>query len=364
MRLQWSFLFFVLLLTGARGQSKSDNPFSNTEVLKVGYTTAPPFVVQEDTVLRGINVWLWKRVAKDLKLEYELLPMDFSDMLDSLETGGVDVSINPLTITSDRSKKMEFTHSFYASNSTVAVAEISSFDKLLDFVRAFFNLNFLKGLGVLLLIIFLFGLAGWYFERRENPDHFRSGLHGIWDGLWWSAVTLTTVGYGDKAPRTRMGKTVALILMFGGLLFISGLTASIASGLTVNHLTNDPDSFNEFKERSVGSIKNTGTSEFLRSRFFKDLTEYNSVTEGLSALKNNDIDAFMYDEPILKYRIAKDSSMTHIGILPIKFDIQFYAFGIAKKRTKLEQAISQRILEIMETEEWRIILNEFKLNEF
>ncbi|WP_422080052.1 transporter substrate-binding domain-containing protein [Ulvibacterium sp.] len=183
MRLQWSFLFFVLFSIAVRGQSTDDNSFSDSEVLKVGYATAPPFVVQEDTVLRGINIWLWKRVAKDLGLEFELLPMDFSNMLDSLETGGIDISINPLTITSERSKKMEFTHSFYASNSTVAVAETSSFDKLLDFVRAFFNLNFLKGLGILLLIIFLFGLAGWYFERRENPDHFRSGLHGIWDGL-------------------------------------------------------------------------------------------------------------------------------------------------------------------------------------
>ncbi|WP_425237155.1 transporter substrate-binding domain-containing protein [Ulvibacterium sp.] len=363
MRLQWSFLFFALFLIGTKGQSKSDSLSLNTEVLKVGYTTAPPFVVKEDTVLRGINVWLWKKVAKDLGLEFELLPMDFSDMLDSLESGGIDVSINPLTITSERSKKMEFTHSFYASNSTVAVAEISSFTKLLDFVRAFFNLNFLKGLGILLLIIFLFGLAGWYFERRENPDDFRTGFHGIWDGLWWSAVTLTTVGYGDKAPKTRMGKTVALILMFGGLLFISGLTASIASGLTVNHLTTDPDSFNEFKERAVGSVKNTGTNEFLKSRFFQDLKGYNTVAEGLSALKNNDIEAFMYDEPILKYNIARDSSMSSISILPIKFDVQFYAFGIAKKHPKLEQAISQRILEIIETEEWRLVLNEFKLNE-
>ncbi|WP_299537004.1 transporter substrate-binding domain-containing protein [Ulvibacterium sp.] len=363
MKLQWSLLFFMLFWVWAKGQSTDNVSFSDSEILKVGYATAPPFVVREDTVLRGINVWLWKKVAKDLDLKFEFLPMDFSNMLDSLETGGIDLSINPLTITSERSKKMEFTHSFYASNSTIAVAETSSFDKLLEFIRAFFNLNFLKGLGVLLLIILLFGLAGWYFERRKNPDHFRSGLHGIWDGLWWSAVTLTTVGYGDKAPRTRMGKIVALILMFGGLLFISGLTASIASGLTVNHLTNDPDSFEEFKKRTVGSIKNTGTSEFLKSRFFKDLTEYSSVAEGLSALKNNEIEAFMYDEPILKYRIAKDSSMAHISILPVKFDIQFYAFGIAQERTELEQAISQRILEIMETEEWRIVLHEFKLNE-
>jgi len=358
-------VFAVLLLFFQTSwtQTTGDNTLDGTKLLKVGFTPAPPFIVHEDTLVRGINVWLWERVAKDLQLDYELMPMGFSEMLDSLEAGTIDISINPLTITSERSRKMEFTHSFYASNSTIAVAETSSLEKLGEFIGAFFNLNFLKGLGVLLLIIFFFGLAGWYFERKKNPNHFRPGPRGIWDGLWWSAVTLTTVGYGDKAPRSRMGKMVALLLMFGGLLFISGLTASIASGLTVNHLTNDPDSFNEFKERSVGTVKNTGTSEFLKSHFFRDLSEFGSVSEGLSALKKKDIEAFMYDEPILKYRINKDSVLGDIHILPVQFDVQFYAFGIAKRRIALEQAISQRILEIMESEEWSVVLNEFKLNE-
>jgi hypothetical protein len=225
-------------------------------------------------------------------------------------------------------------------------------------------MNFIKVLMILLLIIFLFGLAGWYFERKANPEHFRIGSRGIWDGVWWSAVTLTTVGYGGKAPRTRWGKVAALVLMFGGLLFISGLTASIASNLTVNQLNDDPDGFTEFKERKVGSVKNTGTMLYLRSHFFKDLVEYNDVTAGLKALKTHEIRAFMYEEPILKYRIQKDSAFKDLTILPLKFDVQVYAFGLPKNKIGLEQIISQRILEIVETEEWQIVLNEFGLREF
>ncbi len=339
--------------------------FAQTEkdTLLVGYTTAPPFIVQHSNGLEGINVWLWERVAKDLDLEYRMVPMSFSPMLDSLKTGGIDVSINPLTITSERSKEMEFTHSFYASNSTIAVAELSSFQKLVRFVSGFFSLNFLRGLLLLLAIILLFGLIGWYFERKANPEHFRSGWKGVWDGLWWSAVTLTTVGYGDKSPKSGLGKMAALVLMFTGLLFISGLTASIASSLTVNQLNNNPDSFNEFKERPVGSIRNTESMQFLKTHFFKDVREFANVPSGLNELKNHRIEAFVYDEPILKYRIQKDSSLSELSILPIKFDVQFYAFGIAKEKPALEQAISQRILEIIETAEWQIVLNEFGLTE-
>ena len=333
------------------------------DTLLVGYTTAPPFIVQDEDRLEGINIWLWQQVASELNIEYKMVPMGFSAMLDSLESGGIDVSINPLTITSERNRKMLFTDSFYASNSTIAVANVSSFQKIVQFIKGFFNKNFLKGLLVLLFIIFIFGLIGWYFERKENDEHFRMGYRGIWDGVWWSAVTLTTVGYGDKAPKTRMGKIAALVLMFGGLLFISGLTASIASSLTVNQLNSSPEGFNAFKERPVGTINNSSTSEFLKDRFFKRVTPYDGVVPGLVGLKNGDIEAFMYDEPILKYRIQEDSTLGELQVLPVKFDVQFYAFGLTKDKNKLERAISQSILEIMETQKWQVVLNEYGLTE-
>lgn len=357
MKIPYYILFFFLVLGPVSAQIEQDS------ILKVGYTSAPPFIIQNGDDLEGINIWLWKRTAKELGLQYELVPLEFSNMLKALETGEIDVSINPLTITGERSKLMEFTHTFYASNSTIAVSEPSSYQKLLQFLKGFFNLNFLKGLGLLLLIISIFGFLGWTFERRENPDQFRTGGRGVWDGLWWSAVTLTTVGYGDKAPKTRMGKIAALVLMFGGLLFISGLTASIASSLTVNQLNSDPDSFNEFKERRVGSIQNTETTDFLKARFFKNVSLYNNVASGLTALKENEIEAFIYDEPILKYRIQQDSSLSTLSILPVKFDVQFYAFGIAKQQIDLEQKISQKILEITETNQWQVLLNEYRLTE-
>jgi ABC-type amino acid transport substrate-binding protein len=182
--------------------------------------------------------------------------------------------------------------------------------------------------------------------------------------MWWSAVTLTTVGYGDKAPVTKFGKITALVLMFGGLLFISGLTASIASSLTVNQLTTNPDGFNEFKGRAVGTITNSGTENFLSEHFFKDIHTYPNVPTGLKKLNQGNINAFIYDEPILKYAIQRDSTLHELELLPIKFDIQFYAFALPKTHVELEQRITQRILEIIETEEWDIVLNEYGLAEF
>lgn len=333
------------------------------DTLLVGYAPAAPFIIDNNEKLSGINIWLWERVANDLNLNYKLVEMDFSDMLQAVKDAQIDVSINPLTITSDRSREMEFTHSFFASNSTIAVLKKGSLSNFLEFLRSFFSINFLRGILILILIIILFGFTLWMFEKRKNTAHFRSGWRGIFDGLWWSVVTMTTVGYGDKYPKSRGGKIVALIWMFSGLLFISGLTASVASSLTVNKLSNTTEDFNEYKERPIGSVRNSSSVGFLKDKFFKNITTYVNVEEGLSDLSSRKIDAFIYDEPILNYRINQNDRFQNLKLLPVKFDLQLYAFGLPKKHAQLEQLISQKILEITESHEWRVVLNEFGLNQ-
>merc|ERR1712216_705028 len=56
---------------------------------------------------------------------------------------------------------------------------------------------------IALQMILLIGLAAhliWFFERLHNPAFPRRYLAGIDDAMWFSAVTMTTVGYGDKTP--------------------------------------------------------------------------------------------------------------------------------------------------------------------
>ncbi|MEM6457627.1 MAG: ion channel [Acidobacteriota bacterium] len=53
----------------------------------------------------------------------------------------------------------------------------------------------------------------------------------FYDWLWWSCVTLTTVGYGDVTPSTPIGRVVGIILMFLGIGVLSSFTALIAGML-------------------------------------------------------------------------------------------------------------------------------------
>ncbi len=66
-----------------------------------------------------------------------------------------------------------------------------------------------------------------------------AGGFGIWivepamgtlgDGIWWSIVTATTVGYGDLSPMTTTGRVLAVVLMIVGIGTIGMITGSIAT---------------------------------------------------------------------------------------------------------------------------------------
>jgi voltage-gated potassium channel len=56
-----------------------------------------------------------------------------------------------------------------------------------------------------------------------------SNIKSFEDSLWWGVVTFLTVGYGDRFPVTMLGRILAVVLMFGGVLVISLLTARIST---------------------------------------------------------------------------------------------------------------------------------------
>lgn len=112
----------------------------------------------------------------------------------------------------------------------------------------------------------------------------------------------------------------------------------------------------------MGTISASGTQDFLREHFFKDIKGYPNVTAGLAGLAAGELDAFMHDAPILQYRLKEQTNKGSIALLPIQFNTQFYAFALPKGNSALEKKISQRILELMETKAWEVVLNEYNLS--
>ena len=70
----------------------------------------------------------------------------------------------------------------------------------------------------------------WLAERKKNAEQFpRAYLDGIDDAMWWAIVTFTTVGYGDKAPVTGLGRLTGVVWMVVGITMCGILTGHMAN---------------------------------------------------------------------------------------------------------------------------------------
>jgi voltage-gated potassium channel len=85
------------------------------------------------------------------------------------------------------------------------------------------------------LTTILSAVVMWLVDRKEYPTLGRA--------LWWSAQTVTTIGYGDVTPEEPWGRLVATFLMIMAFAFLSLLTGTVASLLVAQR--NDPAALEE-----------------------------------------------------------------------------------------------------------------------
>jgi voltage-gated potassium channel len=74
--------------------------------------------------------------------------------------------------------------------------------------------------------LLMFGSLAVLSVERDAPE---GNIRTLGDALWWSFTTMTTVGYGDHAPTTGLGRMIAVGLMLSGIALLGVVTANIAA---------------------------------------------------------------------------------------------------------------------------------------
>ena len=325
--------------------------------MTVAVREAPPFAFKDETgQWVGITIELWESVAKRLGYKSEYQEYNLADSLDAVANGKADVGVGAFAVTADRVERMYFTHTYASAGLGIATTEEKAelwevfFDRLV-------TVNFWRAVAVLAGVLLVAGALVWLFERRQNSDQFsRHPVHGLASGFWWSAVTMTTVGYGDKAPTTIGGRIVALIWMFASIVIISGLTGAIAASLTVSQIVPTVRGPQDLGKVAVGTVSESTGDAYLKSMGVH-AENYPSVEEGLAALDQGTIGAFVGDHPILTYWVAKRFA-GRVSVLPGTFSPSFLALPMAPISV-LHRDVDLALLEFMETSAWTAILTKY-----
>jgi len=85
--------------------------------------------------------------------------------------------------------------------------------------------SFSAALYLVLVALFLSSALMYIAENESQPDKFSS----IPETMWWSLITLTTVGYGDVSPITPFGKIIGALAAIMGVCTVALLTGIVAS---------------------------------------------------------------------------------------------------------------------------------------
>ncbi len=325
--------------------------------LVVGTKEAPPFSMKaEDGAWTGISIDLWREIAAEMDLEFEFRETDLQGLLDGVTDRSLDFAVAALTVTSEREKAMDFTHPFFHTGLGIAVAHKPR-HPWLNVFRSFFSFDMLKLIVAVFLLSLFIGSFVYLFERKKNPKHFGGGIvEGVGSGAWWSVVTMTTVGYGDKTPVTLGGRMLAFLWMLVCLVLIAVLTAHITSSLTLMQMMSGVKGPDDLMHVRVGSVADTTSSDYLRENRIPFNT-YKTASEGLRAIAEGKIEALVYDKPILRYLIRKEFQ-GDLEVLPTTFRRQDY--GIAMPAgSPLREPINRVLLETIHAPVWQGTLTQY-----
>ena len=326
--------------------------------LVVATMELPPFSMKDtDGRWTGLTIELWEAIATRLGLKYVYRELTLPEALQAIESGDADIGAAAFSVTADRAKHMNFTHTYFGSDLGIATSfhKVDFWTLLLDRLVSW---QAAKTLLVFLLILMVAALLLWIFEHRKNPDQFGGKpVAGLAAAFWWTAVTMTTVGYGDKAPITASGRAVAFVWMFTSIIIISLATGAFATVMTVHQLSPRIAGPQDLTHVSVGTLADSVADDYLQARGIKP-SYFDTVHEGLQAIQDDDITAFVIDHAILGYWVGGHFP-GEIDVLNDRFEPSYLGLAMPFQQP-YRRAIDLTLLDYIQTPAWDTLLAKYR----
>ena len=310
--------------------------------LVVALPDAPPFAERgPDGTWAGLGVEVAVDVAQRLGRPVRFVAADSAEA--DVAAGRADLALAPMTPAGEAAA--DYTAPFYSAR--LGVARPAG-HRLLGVLGRLFSPTFLWIAGGLAGLLLIVGTAVWAVERASNEDQFREAARpGIWDGFWWAGVTMTTIGYGDKAPQTVPGKSLALLWMLVSMAVTASLTASLVSALGMGRGGGGVELPEDLQGDRVGVVAGTPAAAVLREARV-EARAVPTVAAGLEAVEADSLDAVAGSAPRL--RAARPTAST-LRVEETGAELERWAFAAAPG-SPLRDAASRAVLDVVQSADW------------
>ena len=276
--------------------------------------------------------------------------MPLVDIMKKLRTGECDLS-PAIALSGEEAGEIEFTEPYLFSYGAVLTARKSLLQSLGTFHGILMNKRVLAIILAMLGGMIFFSLLLMFVERKHEKGHFSGpSVKGFGSALWFSAVTMTTVGYGDKTPLSLLGRLVTFFWMLAGVLIIAVFTGTVASSLTRAEMKEGIVSFGDLPRFKVGCVAGSRMDFLLQERGIP-AQRFNTYDEIKNASEKGLITAFAGDIVPLQYMMNRNPDLK-CDLYTLPDSAMIYAFATRQGLLQLS-AINRELLKISLLPDWR-----------
>ncbi len=311
--------------------------------LQVAIKPLDPFVIaDEDGKLRGFSIDLWKEIAgrNDWATRWQR-EEQVADVLAAVTAREADVGIAGITITKEREASVDFSHPMFQGGLGIAAATKSR-----SGVRAalgqVFNPRLLRMLMILGVGILVVGNLVWLTKFRRRPQT-RKYRVGVVEGMWFAGKTLGSADFGEEEPTKPVGRMLALVWMFAGIIIIQYFTALTTAALTVQKIDGSIKGVQDLPGKRIVTVEATTADIWLNEQGIAH-TRVASIDLAYPELTAGRADAIVYDSPVLLRWTATAGSNKARMAGPI-FKSESYGIAVATG-SPLREQINASLLEM------------------
>jgi polar amino acid transport system substrate-binding protein len=280
-----------------------------TGPLRVATRIVPPLVIDRGDTLDGFSIALWDGIAKRIgaTTSYAVQP-DVATLLEAVKDGRADLGIAAISITAERDRVFDFSQPILSAGLQIMVRETDG-ARTPNPVRELLGLltspAILVWLGVAALLVIVPAHIVWFFERRHPSSPLASDAYipGIFHALFWAAGALAT--QADLMPRHWVARVVAVIWMFVGVVFVAFYTAQLTASMTLQQLQGLIRGPDDLPGHSVATTRGSTAAAWLKQHGVTP-REVQRIEDAWTALDNKEVDAVVFDAPVLLYYAQHD----------------------------------------------------------
>lgn len=316
--------------------------------LRVVTVTRKPFSHLENGQDAGFALELWAAIAEDLGLVYRVERVGkFSDMLEAVETGAADLAAANISITADREARLDFSQPIFASGLRVMVPARAEAGAILPVLL---SVDLLLAMLAAFALLFGGGMLMWVFERNRQEYFQGPAREKAFPAFWWALNLVVNGGFEERQPRSAFGRVFATLMVVSSLFVVSIFVAKITSAMTVNAIQNSVQSINDLYGKQVGTTSGSTAAAYMSGRELAH-RGFDDLETLIAAFEAGDLDAVVFDAPILSYYVNTDGAGIGELVGP-NFLPEYYGFALPTG-SALREDIDRTLLRFVEDGTYR-----------